>query len=33
VQFHKTVDELKSSTGEEKISKAIAHILKNNRHE
>jgi Cu-processing system ATP-binding protein len=33
VQFHKTVDELKSSTGEEKISKAIAHILKNDRHE
>ena len=33
VQFHKTVDELKSSTGEEKISKAIAHILKNNTHE
>lgn len=33
VQFHKTVDELKSSTGEEKISKAIAHILKNNSHE
>lgn len=30
VQFHKTVDELKSSTGEEKISKAIAQILKNN---
>jgi Cu-processing system ATP-binding protein len=33
VQFHKTVDELKSSTGEEKISKAIAHILKNKSHE
>lgn len=33
VQFHKTVEELKSSTGEEKISKAIAHILKNNTHE
>ena len=30
VKFHKTVDELKTSTGEEKISKAIAHILKNN---
>lgn len=30
VIFHKTVDELKSSTGEEKISKAIAQILKNN---
>ena len=29
VKFHKTVDELKTSTGEEKISKAIAHILKN----
>ncbi len=30
VKFHKTVDELKTSTGEEKISKAIAHILKHN---
>ena len=30
VKFHKTVNELKSSTGEEKISKAIAQILKNN---
>lgn len=28
LQFHKTIDALKSTTGEEKISKAIAHILK-----
>ncbi len=28
VHFHKTVEELKQETGEQKISKAIAHILK-----
>jgi len=28
VHFHKTIDELKTQTGEQKISKAIAHILK-----
>ena len=28
VHFHKTIEDLKSSTGEEKISKAIASILK-----
>ncbi len=33
VQFHKTIAELKSSTGEEKISKAIAHVLKNKNNE
>lgn len=33
VQFHKTIDELKSSTGEEKISKAIASILKSKSNE
>lgn len=33
VQFHKTIDELKSSTGEEKISKAIANILKSKTNE
>lgn len=30
VHFHKTVEELKQETGEQKISKAIAYILKNN---
>src|SRR5690554_2742026 len=33
VHFHKTVEELKQETGEQKISKAIAHILKNNQKE
>lgn len=33
VQFHKTVPDLKTSTGEEKISKAIAHILKSKANE
>lgn len=33
VHFHKTIDELKSETGEEKISKAIAKILKNKNNE
>lgn len=33
VHFHKTIDELKSSTGEDKISKAIAQILKNKNNE
>src|SRR5690554_3779786 len=33
VYFHKTVEELKQETGEQKISKAIAHILKNNQKE
>jgi Cu-processing system ATP-binding protein len=33
VQFHKTIADLKSSTGEEKISKAIATILKKKNNE
>ena len=33
VHFHKKVSDLKSETKEEKISKAIAQILKNNVHE
>lgn len=33
VQFHKTIEDLKSSTGEEKISKAIANILKGRNNE
>lgn len=33
VRFHKSVDDLKNFTGEEKISKAIATILKNQSHE
>ncbi len=33
VEFHKTVSDLKISTGEEKISKAIASILKNKVNE
>lgn len=33
VQFHQSVVDLQSSTGEEKISKAIAHILKKNQNE
>jgi Cu-processing system ATP-binding protein len=33
VYFHKKVAELKASTKEDKISKAIAHILKNNGNE
>lgn len=33
VQFHQSVIELKENTGEEKISKAIAHILKSKNHE
>lgn len=33
VHFHKTIDDLKASTGEEKISKAISTILKSRNHE
>jgi len=33
VQFHKSVADLQSSTGEEKISKAIAYILKHKLNE
>lgn len=33
VQFHQSVKELQRSTGEEKISKAIAHILKHKINE
>ena len=29
IEFHQNVEELKSSTGEKKISKAIAFILRN----
>jgi len=31
IHFHKTVEQLKSETGEQKISKAIAYVLKNNQ--
>ena len=33
VQFHQSVGQLQQTTGEEKISKAIAHILKQRLHE
>lgn len=33
VHFHKTIDDLLQSTGEQKISKAIANILKNKSNE
>lgn len=33
VKFHKTISDLKETTGEERISKAIANILRSNRHE
>ena len=33
VHFHQKVEELKTTTGEEKISKAIAKILKNKQNE
>lgn len=33
VQFHQSVADLRAKTGEEKISKAIAHILKSKNHE
>ncbi|WP_317900046.1 ABC transporter ATP-binding protein [Aurantibacillus circumpalustris] len=33
VEFHKTIAELQTSTGEEKISKAIAHVLKQKNNE
>lgn len=33
VKFHKTISDLKESTGEEKISKAIANVLRNSNHE
>jgi Cu-processing system ATP-binding protein len=33
VHFHKTIADLLESTGEQKISKAIARILKNNKDE
>lgn len=32
VKFHKTISDLKVSTGEEKVAKAIAGILRNNNH-
>lgn len=33
VKFHKTISDLKETTGEERISKAIANILRSTRHE
>lgn len=30
VLFHKTIEQLRTDTGEEKLAKAIAHIMKNN---
>lgn len=33
VRFHKTIEDLRQSTREERISKAIANILKNQDHE
>lgn len=33
VHFHQKIEDLKAATQEKKISKAIAKILKNNRHE
>ena len=33
VHFHQKVEELKTTTGEERISKAIAKILKNKQNE
>ena len=33
VHFHQKVEELKTTTGEEKLSKAIAKILKNKQNE
>lgn len=33
VRFHKTIEDLRQSTHEERISKAIANILKNQSHE
>jgi Cu-processing system ATP-binding protein len=33
VQFHKTIADLKATTGEDKISKAIAKILKDRNNE
>jgi Cu-processing system ATP-binding protein len=33
VKFHTTIDELRARTGEARISKAIAHVLKGNGHE
>lgn len=33
LKFHKTIEDLKLTTGEEKISKAIANILKNKSNE
>lgn len=32
ILFHKTIDELLNETGEQKISKAIAHFLKKEQH-
>lgn len=33
IRFHQTTDELKQATGEARISKAIAHVLKKEHHE
>lgn len=33
LKFHKTISDLRYDTGEEKISKAIAHVLKASSHE
>ncbi|MBL7930497.1 MAG: ABC transporter ATP-binding protein, partial [Bacteroidia bacterium] len=33
VKFHKTIEDLRLATQEEKISKAIANVLKNQNHE
>lgn len=33
VKFHKTIEDLKNTTGEQKISKAIANVLKSTIHE
>ncbi len=33
VHFHQKIEDLKASTKEDKISRAIAKILKNNQHE
>lgn len=33
IRFHQTTEELKQATGESKISKAIAHVLKKESHE
>lgn len=33
VLFHKTIDDLRAETGEEKLSKAIAHVMRNHKNE